>query len=129
MAPSGLGADRSPVVIIPPGSGSAPRPGAPGGGNKVVAGLVALGLRVMCCQAARFQEGVAMTATALEALGGIGQENQASMMALLPASNKRQVRRLEPQVRTVKGAGQMARSGPLTLAAGGEAAADEGRRA
>jgi hypothetical protein len=31
--------------------------------------------------------------------------------------------------RAVKGAGQMARSGPLTLAVGGDTVADEGRRA
>jgi len=59
----------------------------------------------------------------------IGQENRASMMARLSAWNKRQVQRLERQARAVKGAGQMARSGPLTLAAGGDGVADEGRRA
>ena len=85
-----------------------------------------------------------MTAIALGALRGIGRENRASMMARLSAWNKRQVQRLEHQAerqvqrlehqaerqaRTVKGARQMARSGPLNLAAGGHAVADKGRKA
>ena len=51
------------------------------------------------------------------------------MMARLSAWNKRQVQRLERQARAVKGAGQMVRSGPPAVAAGGAAVADEGRRA
>jgi hypothetical protein len=70
-----------------------------------------------------------MTAIALGALRGIGQENRAGMMARLSAWNKRQVQRLERQARAVKGTGPMARSAPLTLAAGGDGGADEGRRA
>jgi hypothetical protein len=116
MARSGPGAGKSPVAITAPGSsGSAPRPGAPGRNNKVVVGLVALGLARHVLRSRRFQEGVAMTAIALGALRGIGQENRASMMARLSAWNKRQMHRLEHQAerqaRAVKGAGPMARSG------------------
>ena len=70
-----------------------------------------------------------MTAIALGALRGIGQENRASMMARLSAWNKRQVQRLERQARAVKGAGQMERSAPPILVAGGDGVAEEGRRA
>ena len=48
------------------------------------------------------------------------------MMARLSAWNKRQVQRLERQARAIKGARQMARSGPLTLAAGGDASQTKG---
>jgi hypothetical protein len=118
-------------------------------------GLVALGLARHVLRSRRFQEGVAVTAIALGALRGIGQENRASTMARLSAWNKRQVqllerqaerqvrhlerqaerqvrhleRQAERQVRAVKGAGQMARSGPVTMAAGDDAVAGEGRRA
>jgi hypothetical protein len=96
-------------------------------------GLVALGLARHVLRSRRFQEGVAVSAIALGALRGIGQENRASMMARLSAWNKRQVqlleRQAERQVRAVKGAGQMARSGPVTMAAGDHAAARERRRA
>jgi hypothetical protein len=134
MARSGPGTGKSPVAITAPGSnGSAPRPRAPGRGGKVVVGLVALGLARHVLRSRGFQEGVAVTAIALGALRGIGRENRTSMMARLSAWNNRQVQRLERQaerqVRAVKGAGHMARPGPLTLAAGGDAVADEGRRA
>ena len=134
MARSGPGAGEPPVAISVRGrSGPAARPGAPGRGSKVVAGLVALGLARHVLRSRRFQEGVAVTAIALGALRGIGRENRASMMARLSAWNKRQVQRLERQAerpaRVVKDAGQMARSGPLSLAADGGAVADEGRRA
>jgi len=106
---------------------------APGRGSKLVTGVVALGLARHVLRSRRFQEGVAVTAIALGALRGIGQENRASMMARLSAWNKRQVQRLEGQaerqVRAVKGAGELARSGPVTMAAGGDAVAGEGRRA
>jgi hypothetical protein len=96
-------------------------------------GLVALGLARHVLRSRRFQEGVAVSAIALGALRGIGQENRASMMARLSAWNKRQVqlleRQAERQVRAVKGAGELARSGPVTMAAGGDAVAGEGRRA
>jgi hypothetical protein len=107
-------------------------------------GLVALGLARHVLRSRRFQEGVAVTAIALGALRGIGQENRASTMARLSAWNKRQVqllerqaerqvqrleRQAERQARAVKGAGQMARSGPVAIAAGDDAVAGEGRRA
>ena len=134
MAPSGRGAGQPPAAITARGSsGSASRPGAPGRGSKVVMGLVALGLARHVLRSRRFQEGVAVTAIALGALRGIGQENRASTMARLSAWNKRQVqlleRQAERQARAVNGAGQMARSGPVTMAAGDDAVAGEGRRA
>ena len=104
-----------------------------GRGSKVVTGLVVLGLARHVLRSRRFQEGVAVTAIALGALRGIGQENRASMVARLSAWNKRQVQRLEHQaerqVHAVKGAGQLARSGPVTMAGSGDAVAGEGRRA
>lgn len=135
MARSGPGAGEPPVTIITASgsSGSAPRPGAPGRGNTVVVGVVALALARHVLRSRRFQEGAAVTAIALGALRGIGQENRASMVARLSAWNKRQVQRLEHQaerqVRAVKGAGQLTRSGPVTMAASGDAVAGEGRRA
>jgi len=63
----------------------------------------------------RFYERVGTVAVAVAALGQIGQQNQASTRARLTAWDKRQVQRLErkakAQGRTVKGAGQMMRSG------------------
>ena len=134
MARSGRDAGKSPAAITARGSsGSASRPGAQGRGSKVVMGLVALGLARQVLGSRRFQEGVAVTAIALGALRGIGQENRASTMARLSAWNKQQVQRLERQAerraRAVKGAGQMVRSGPAAVAAGGAAVAAEGRRA
>ena len=133
MARSGPGAGKPPVTITARGGGrSASRPGAPNRGSKVVMGLVALGLARQVLQSRHFQEGVAVTAIALGALRGIGQENRASMMARMSAWNKRQVeflehqaerqvqrveRQAERQVRAVKGAGEMARSGPAIMAA------------
>jgi hypothetical protein len=113
-----------------PGAGrSARRPGAPARDSKVLKGLVALGLARHLLRSRRFQERVVVTAIALEALRGIGKENRASMMARLSAWNKRQVERLERETerkaRAVKGAGQMAHSGPRTPAAGGDAVAGE----
>jgi hypothetical protein len=105
MARSGPGAGESPAAIAAPGSGrAAPRPAAPGGGSKVVAGLVALGLARHALRSRRFRENVAVTAIALGALRGIGQDNRASMTARLSAWNKRQVQRVERQARTVRGA-------------------------
>ena len=134
MARSGQGAGEPPAALRASGSSrSAPRPGAHGRGSKVVTGLVALGLARHVLRSRRFQEGVAVTAIALGALRGIGQENRASMVARLSAWNKRQVQHLERQaerqVRAVKGAGELARSGPVTTAAVGDAVAGEGRRA
>lgn len=116
MTRSGPGAGRSQVAVTAPGGRrSAQRPGAPGRGNKVLVGLVALGLARHLLRSRRFQEGVAVTAIALEALRGIGKENRDSIMARLSAWNKRQVQRLEReterQARAVKSTGQMAHSG------------------
>jgi hypothetical protein len=84
----------------------------------VLVGLVALGLARHLLRSRRFQEGVAVTAIALEALRGIGKENRASMTARLSAWNKRQVERLEReterQARAVKDAEQKVLSGPRT---------------
>jgi len=82
-------------------------------------GLVALGLARQVLRSRRFQEGVAVTAIALGALRGIGQENRASTMARLSAWNARQVQRLEHdaerRARAVRGAGRMVRSGPVAV--------------
>jgi hypothetical protein len=123
MTRSGPGAGRSPVAITAPGGRrSVRRPGAPAHGNKVLMGLVTLGLARHLLRSRRFQEGVAVTVIALEALRGIGKENRDSFMARLSAWNKRQMQRLEAETerhaRAVKGTGQMARSGrPLRLRA------------
>src|SRR6266487_1788952 len=110
MTRSGPGAGRSPVAITAPGSRSVRRPGAPGRGNKMLVGLLALGLARHLLRSRRFQEGVAVTAIALEALRGIGKENRESMMARLSVWNKRQVERLEHETerkaRAIKGTGQ-----------------------
>ena len=134
MARSGPGAGKSPVAVTArAAAGRRPGREPPGHGGKVVVGLVALGLARHVLRSRRFQEGVAVTAIALGALRGIGQENRASTMARLSAWNKQQVQRLERQAerraRAVKGAGQMVRSGPAAVAAGGAAVAAEGRRA
>jgi len=96
MTRSGPGAGRSPVAITALGSSrSARRPGTPGRGGKVVAGLVALGLARHLLRSRRFQEGVAVTTIAVEALRGISKENRESAMARLSDWNKRQAQRLE----------------------------------
>ena len=118
MTRSGPGAGRSVAIAAPGGRRPARRPGAPDRGSKVLVGLVALGLARHLLRSRRFQEGVAVTAIALEALRGIGKENRDSIMARLSAWNKRQVERLEReterQARAVKGAEQKVRSGPRT---------------
>jgi hypothetical protein len=132
MARSGRGPGISPAAITAPGSRRAPRrPGVPDRGSKVLMGLLALGLARHLLRSRRFQEGVAVTAIAVEALRGIARENRAGMMARLSAWNKRQVERLEReterQARAVKGAGRRVQSEARTLAAGGDAIAGEGR--
>jgi hypothetical protein len=135
MARSGPDGGKPRVAITAPRSGgSAPRPDAPGRGNKVVLGLVALGLAGQVLRSRRFQEGVAVAAIALGALRGIGQDNRAGTMARLSDWNKRQVQRLEHkaerlehkadrhvqrlehkaerQTRAVRGAGRKARAEP-----------------
>ena len=117
MARSGQGAGEPPQVIVAEGSGSpAARPGASGLDTKMTWGLVGLGLVGHILRSPRFYEAVAVAAIAVGALRQIGQQNQASMTARLAAWDQRQRQRLERrarrQARAVKGAAQMARSGP-----------------
>jgi hypothetical protein len=133
MARSGQGEGQPPRAGTAAGrSGRAPQPGARGNRNKAAWRLVALGLVGHMLRSRRFYERAAVAAVVLGSLRGIGQENRASTMARLAAWNKREMQRLERkadrQARAVKGAGQMARSGPprglagttLTPAEGGE---------
>jgi len=133
MARSGRDAGKPPVAMTASASaGSAPRPGAARRGGKLTLGLVALGLVRHMLRSRRFYERVAMTVIVLRSLGGISQENRASATARLSAWNKREMQRLEHkaqrQARAVKGAAQMARSGPIDMAAVNDAIAGEGRR-
>jgi len=79
-------------------------------------GLVGLGLVGHMLRSRRFYETVAVTAIAVGSLRQIGQQNGADMMARLAAWNQREMQRMERQAqrqaRGVKGAAQMARSGP-----------------
>ena len=117
MARSGQGAGEPPQAIVAEGSSSpAPRPRASGLDTKMTWGLIGLGLVGHMLRSPRFSETVAVTAIAVGALRQIGQQNQASMTARLAAWDQRQRQRLERkarrQARAVKGAAQMARSGP-----------------
>jgi len=117
MARSGQGAGEPPQAIVAEGSGSpARRPGASGVDTKMAWGLVGLGLVGHMLRSPRFYQTVAVTAIALASLRQASQENRASMTARLTAWNQREMRRLERkaqrQARAVKGAAEMARSGP-----------------
>ena len=117
MARSGQGAGEPPQAIVAEGSSSpAPRPGASSVDTKMAWGLVGLGLVGHMLRSPRFYEAVAVTAIAVGSLRQIGQQNRASMTTRLTAWDKRQMQRLEHkaqrQARAVKGAAQMARSGP-----------------
>ena len=117
MARSGQGEGQRPRAgAAAGGSGRASQPGARGNRNKAAWRLVALGLVGHMLRSRRFYERAAVAAVVLGSLRGIGQENRASTMARLAAWNKREMQRLERtadrQARAVKGAGQMARSGP-----------------
>ena len=117
MARSGQGTDAPAGAIAAEGSSSrAPRPGASGLDTKMTWGLVGLGLAGHMLRSPRFYQTVAVTAIAVRSLRQIGQQNRASMTARLSAWNQREMQRLERkaqrQARAVKGAGQMARSGP-----------------
>src|SRR5580704_11623088 len=117
MARSGQGADAPARAIAAESSGSrAPRPGASGLDTKMTWGLVGLGLAGHMLRSPRFYQTVAVTAIAVGSLRQIGQQNRASMTARLTAWDQRQMQRLERkaqrQARAVKGAAQMARSGP-----------------
>lgn len=116
MARAGQGGGQPPRAGAAEGSGGRARqPGARGRRNKAAWRLVALGLAGHMVRSRRFYERVAVAAIVLEALRGIGQENQASTMARLAAWNQREMQRLERkadrQARAVKGAGRMARAG------------------
>lgn len=135
MARSGQGAGESPQAIVAEGSSSpAPRRGASGVDTKMAWGRVGLGLVGHMLRSRRFYQTVAVTAIAVGSLRQIGQQNQASMTARLAAWNQREMQRLERkakrevqrlerkaqrlqrkaqrQGRAVKGAAEMALSGP-----------------
>jgi hypothetical protein len=117
MARSGQGAGEPPQAIVAEGSSSpGPRPGASGLDTKMTWGLVGLGLVGHMLRSPRFYEALAVTAIAVGSLRQMGQQNRASMTARLTAWDQRQMQRLEHkaqrQARAVKGAAQMARSGP-----------------
>ena len=117
MARSGQGVGEPPQAIVAEGSSSpAPRPGASGLDTKMAWGLVGLGMVGHMLRSPRFYKTVVVAAIAARSLGQIGQQNRASMTARLSAWNQREIQRLERkaqrQGRAVKGAAQMARSGP-----------------
>ena len=117
MARSGQGVGEPPQAIVAEGSSSpAPRPGASGLDTKMAWGLVGLGMVGHMLRSPRFYQTVVVAAIAVRSLGQIGQQNRASMTARLSAWNQREIQRLERkaqrQGRAVKGAAQMARSGP-----------------
>jgi hypothetical protein len=125
MARSGQDAEGPPQAVIAEGSSSpAPRPGASGLDTKITWGLVGLGLVGHMLRSPRFYQTVAVTAIAIGSLRQIGQQNTASMTARLAAWNQREMQRLERkaqrQTRAVKGAAQMARSGPPRGLAGSD---------
>ena len=117
MARSGQGIGEPPQAIVAEGSSSpAPRPGASGLDTKMAWGLVGLGMVGHMLRSPRFYKTVVVAAIAAKSMGQIGQQNQANMTAQLSAWNQREIQRLERkaqrQGRAVKGAAQMARSGP-----------------
>ena len=118
MARSGQGADAPPRAVAVEGGGTrpAPRPGASGLDTKMAWGLVGLGLVGHMLRSPRFYQSVAVTVITVRSLRQIGQQNRASMTARMSAWNQREMQRLERkaqrQGRAVKGAAQMARSGP-----------------
>jgi hypothetical protein len=117
MARSGQGVGEPPQAIVAEGSSSpAPRPGASGLDTTMAWGLVGLGMVGHMLRSPRFYGTVVVAAIAVRSLGQIGQQNRASMTARLSAWNQREIQRLERkaqrQGRAVKGAAQMARSGP-----------------
>ena len=117
MARSGQGDGELRQAIVTEGSSSpAPRPGASGLDTKMTWGLIGLGLVGHMLRSPRFYETLAVTAIAVGSLRQIGQQNGANMTARLAAWNKREVQRVERkaqrQGRAVKGAVEMARSGP-----------------
>ena len=116
MSRSGQDAGRPPLASIAAGSKSAAQPGDSGFNVQATLGLVGLGMVGHVLRSRRFYEKVAVAAIVLGALKGIGHDNQVSTMARLQAWDKREIQRLQRraqrQGRAVKGAAQMARSGP-----------------
>ena len=117
MARSGQGADTpARAIAVEGGTRPTPRPGASGLDTKMTWGLVGLGLAGHMLRSPRFYKTVAVTVIAVRSLRQIGQQNRASMTARMSAWNQREMQRLERkaqrQTRAVKGAAQMARSGP-----------------
>ena len=116
MARSEHGVGEPPQAIVAEGSSSPARPGASGLDTKMAWGLVGLGMAGHMLRSPRFYQTVAVTAIAIRSLRQIGQQNRANMGARLSAWNQREMQRLERkaerQTRAVKGAAQMARSGP-----------------
>ena len=117
MAQSGQGADApARAIAAEGGTRPTPRPGASGLDTKMAWGLVGLGLAGHMLRSPRFYATMAVAAIAVRSLRQIGQQNRASMTARLSAWNQREMQRLERkaqrQARAVKGAAQMARSGP-----------------
>ena len=117
MARSGQGAGAPARAIAEQGgTRPTPRPEASGLDTKMAWGLVGLGLVGHVLRSPRLYGTVAVTVIAVRSLRQIGQQNRASMTARLTAWNQREMQRLERkaqhQARAVKGAAQMARSGP-----------------
>jgi hypothetical protein len=84
--------------------------------GRAALGLVGLGIVGRVLRSRRLYERLAVAAIAVEAVRRIGQDNRTSMVASLKAWDARQIQRLERkaqhQRRAVKGAAQMARTGP-----------------
>jgi len=117
VARSGQGDGELPQAIVTAGSSSpASRPGASGLDAKMTWGVIGLGLVGHMLRSPRFYQTLAVTAIAVGSLRQIGQQNGANMTARLAAWNKREMERVEHkaqrQARAVKGAVDMARSGP-----------------
>jgi hypothetical protein len=117
MSRSGQGAGRQPRAVTAAGSSnSAAQPGESGFDGRAALGLVGLGIVGHVLRSRRTYERLIVAAIAVEALRRIGQDNGTSAMASLKAWDKRQIQRMERkaqrQRRAVKGAAQMARSGP-----------------
>ena len=125
MSRSGQDAGRpTSASIAAASSRSAAQPEDSGFDARMALGLVGLGVIGHVLRSRRFYEKVAVAAIVLGALKGIGHDNQVSTMARLQAWDKREIQRLQRkaqrQGRAVKGAAQMARSGPPRGLAGAD---------
>ena len=70
--------------------------------QKIALRVIRLGTLRHMLRSSRFYERVALVFIVLQALRGLGQENQASTMARLSAWNKREVQRLEHKVERIE---------------------------